>query len=151
MDGETRETGPAEGGKAERRNPHSIRFLDGEWDRIEAHADARGLTGPEFVRFAALEAMTDGDAARDRLAPLIETTFRAAHIMVTKLRSEMIDEGREDELDELIEGAREYRDRLLGRQPGRMPGYWTRWRCDLRSNRHPGGRGIASGTAAAKG
>ena len=122
MDGQTRETGPVEAGKAERRNPHSIRFLDGEWDRIEAHADARGLTGPEFVRFAALEAMTDGDAARDRLAPLIETTFRAAHIMVTKLRSEMIDEGRDDELDELIEGAREYQDRLLGREPGERSG-----------------------------
>ncbi len=116
MDGGNHETGPAEAGKAEKRNPHSIRFLDGEWDRIEAHADARGLTGPEFVRFAALAALADGRAAGHRLAPLIETTFRAAHIMVTKMRAEMLDEDREDELDELIEGAREYQDRLLGRE-----------------------------------
>ena len=117
MEGENHETEPAEAGKVERRSPHSIRFLDAEWDRIETHADQRGLTGPEFVRFAALAAMADGAAERDRLAPLIETTFRAAHIMVTKLRSEMLDEDREDELDELIADAREYQDRLLGREP----------------------------------
>ena len=122
MDSETRETEPAGAGKAERRNPHSIRFLDGEWDRIEAHADARGLTGPEFVRFAALEALADGGAAGDRLAPLIETTFRAAHILVTKMRSDMLDEDREDELEELIEGARGQQDRLLGREPAEGSG-----------------------------
>ena len=117
MDTKTRETEPVEAGKAEKRNPHSIRFLDGEWERIEAHADERGLTGPEFVRFAVLEALADGGAAGDRLAPLIETTFRAAHIMVTKLRTDMLDEGREDELDELVAGARAQQDRLLGREP----------------------------------
>ncbi|MDE0278209.1 MAG: hypothetical protein OYH76_20120 [Defluviicoccus sp.] len=113
MDSETPESEPVEAGKVEKRNPHSIRFLDGEWDRIEAHADARGLTGPEFVRFAALAALADEGAAGDRLAPLIETTFRAAHIMVTKMRTDMLDEDREDELDELIEGARALQDELL--------------------------------------
>ena len=117
MDGEHRETGPAEARKAEKRNPHSIRFLDGEWERIEAHADARGLTGPEFVRFAALAALAGGGAADGRHAPLIETTFRAAHIMVTKLRTDMLDQGRGEELDELVAGARAQQDRLLGREP----------------------------------
>ena len=86
MDSDSRETAPAEAGKTEKRNPHSIRFLDGEWERIEAHADARGLTGPEFVRFAALAALAGDGEAGDRMAPLVETTFRAAHILVTKLR-----------------------------------------------------------------
>ena len=122
MDNETRETAPAEAGKAEKRNPHSIRFLDAEWDRIEAHADARGLTGPEFVRFAALAALVEGGAAGDRLAPLIETTFRAAHILVTKMRTDMLDEDREDELEELIEGARGQQDKLLGREPAEGSG-----------------------------
>ena len=117
MDSKTRETAPVEAEKVEKRNPHSIRFLDGEWDRIEAHADARGLTGSEFVRFAVLAALADGAAMGDRLAPLIETTFRAAHIMVTKMRSDMLDGGREDELDELVAGARAQQDRLLGREP----------------------------------
>ena len=116
MDTETPQTGPAEAGKVERRNPHSIRFLDGEWDRIEAHADARGLTGPEFVRFAALAALADGGAAGDRLAPLVETTFRATHIMVTKMRTDMLDEGRGEELDALVAGARAQQDSLLGRE-----------------------------------
>jgi len=118
MDSTTPETGPDEAGKVEKRNPHSIRFLDGEWDRIEAHADARGLTGPEFVRFAVLEAIADGGAAGDRFAPLIETTFRAAHILVTKMRSDMLDEDREDELEELIEGARAQQEKLLDAPSG---------------------------------
>ena len=118
MDGKTPETGPAEAGRTEKRSPHSIRFLDAEWDRIEAHAEERGLTGPEFVRFAALAALADGRAARDRLAPLIETTFRAARILVTNLRAEMLEDGREDELNELIADARTAQDRLLNGPSG---------------------------------
>ena len=118
MDGKTIETGPAEAAKVEKRSPHSIRFHDAEWERIEAHADARGLTGPEFVRFAALAAMVDGGPVRDRLAPLIETTFRAARILVTNLRAEMLEDDREDELNELIADARAAQDRLLGGPSG---------------------------------
>ena len=113
MDSENHETGPAGAGKPEKRNPHSIRFLDAEWDRIEAHADARGLTGPEFVRSAALAALAGGHAGRNRHAPLIEMTFRAAHIMMCRMRTDMLGEGREDELDELIEDARALQDELL--------------------------------------
>ena len=111
---------PAETGRPEKRTPHSIRFLDPEWERIEAFAEKRGLTGPEFVRFAALAALADGSTAGnsgDRLAPLIERTFRAAHIMVSKLRWDMLDEGREAELDALIAGARAHQDELLGGDP----------------------------------
>ena len=120
MDEKQPETVPAEAGKPEKRNPHSIRFHDPEWERIEAAAQERGLTGPEFVRFAALAALADGPpagAAADRLAPLIELTFRAAHIMVSKLRHDMLDEGREEELDALIEGARGVQDELIGGGP----------------------------------
>ncbi|MDE0407202.1 MAG: hypothetical protein OXN81_05005 [Alphaproteobacteria bacterium] len=115
-DGQT-ETAPAEAGRAEKRNPHSIRFHDPEWERIEAFAEIRGLTGPEFVRFAVLAAVADGPAAgaaADRMAPLIERTFRAAHILVTKLRHDMLDAGREEELDELIAGARGHQDEVVG-------------------------------------
>ena len=122
MDGKTPETGPAEAGRTEKRSPHSIRFLDAEWDRIEAHAEKRGLTGPEFVRFAALAALADGGAARDRLAPLIETTFRGTRILVTNLRAGMLEDGREDELNELVSDARAAQDRLLGREAGQRSG-----------------------------
>ena len=117
MDGETPETDPAETGKVEKRRPRSIRFHDAEWERIEACAEKHSLTAAEFVRFAALSAVEAGPDAAVRLAPLIETTFRAAHIMVTKMRTDMLDEGREDELDELVAGARAQQDRLLGREP----------------------------------
>ncbi len=64
--------------------------------------------------------MADGPpagAAADRLAPLIELTFRAAHILVSKLLYDMLDEGREEELDALIAGARGVQDELIGGGP----------------------------------
>ena len=101
-----------------RRRPHSVRFLDPEWERIEAFAEARGLSGPEFVRSAALAATEDPGVAMGRLAPLIETTFRATHIMVTKMRDDMVDAGRMAELEELIQAARALQDRLLRNRSG---------------------------------
>ena len=104
-----------EAGKAETRTAHSIRFLDTEWDRIKAFAEDRGLAPPEFVRFAALAAIEDG--ARDpagRLAPLIERTFRATYMLAGRMRDEMLDAGRGEELDALIRAARELQDELTG-------------------------------------
>ena len=97
----------------EKRWPHSIRFLEPEWERIEAFAEAHGLTGPEFVRFAALAAVADGGNPVARLAPLIERTFRAAHILVSRLRDEMLEAGEQEELDALIAAARGLQDELL--------------------------------------
>ncbi|MDE0703437.1 MAG: hypothetical protein OXH59_06920 [Rhodospirillaceae bacterium] len=114
MDNETRETGPAETVKAERRTPRSIRFREAEWERIEACAEKHSMAAAEFVRFAALSAAEGGCDACKRLAPLIETTFRATHIMVTKLRGDMLDEDRGDELDELVADARALQRKLLG-------------------------------------
>ena len=120
VDEERGDAVPADGGRAEKRSPHSIRFLDLEWECIEAFAEKRGLTGPEFVRFAALAAMEAGpppSAAGDRLAPLIEMTFRATYIMATKMRDEMLDAGRKEELDELVAAARGLQDEILGGEP----------------------------------
>ena len=106
------ETDEADG--SARRRSRSVRFLDSEWDRIEAFAEARGLTASEFVRYAALDATADRGEATGRLAPLIETTFRATHILVTKMRDDMLDAGRSAEIDELVQAARALQDRLLG-------------------------------------
>ena len=125
VDEERGDAGPADGGRAEKRSPHSIRFLDPEWERIEAHAETRGLTGPEFVRFAALAAMEGGPSGAgtgDRLAPLIEMTFRATYIMATKMRDEMLDAGRKEELDELVAAARGLQDEILGGEPAQKYG-----------------------------
>ena len=106
----------AEADAGARRRPHSVRFLDPEWERIEAYAEARGFTGPEFVRFAALAAMAEPGETTGRLAPLIETTFRATHILATKMRDDMLDAGRAAEIKQLVEGARALQDKLLCRK-----------------------------------
>ena len=118
-------TAPVEAGRTEKRKPHSIRFRDPEWERIEAAAEERGLTGPEFVRFAALAAVADGPpagAAADRLAPLIERTFRYGYMIATKMRDDMLDEGREAELDALVAEARGLQDDLIGGGPEKESG-----------------------------
>lgn len=75
------------------------RFLNPEWERIEAFAENRGLTGPEYVRFATLAAMEDEAGATERLAELIRMSFRATYILATNMRNEMLGAGRE-EVDE---------------------------------------------------
>ncbi|MCY4404731.1 MAG: hypothetical protein OXC15_00065 [Rhodospirillaceae bacterium] len=120
MDGNAAESAPAETGRPEKRTPHSIRFHDPEWERIEAFAEERGLTGPEFVRFAALQAIAEDRPVADpvvRLAPLIEMTFRGTYIVATKLRDELLDAGREEELDELVAAARALQDEILAEEP----------------------------------
>ena len=117
MDSNRPDTAPDEAGRAPKRTPRTIRFLDPEWRRIEAFAYRRGLTGPEFVRFAALAAMEEAPAAPgscDRLVPLIERTFRYAHVLASAMRGRMLAAGREKELDELVVAARALQDELLG-------------------------------------
>ena len=110
----------ADAAKGEKRTPRSIRFHDPEWERIEAFAEARGVSAAGFVRFAALAAVEDGATAggvEGLLAPLVERTFRDAHVVATKMRAEMLAEGRDDELETLIGDARALQNELLGRAP----------------------------------
>lgn len=115
---------PAGAGKPEKRTPRSIRFHDPEWQRIEAFAETRGLAAAEFVRFAALAAIGEesgepGDGGRlDRLAPLIERTFRYGYMIATKMRDEMLEAGRDEELEALIDAARGLQKDLLADDPG---------------------------------
>ena len=112
MNDDQQEITQDEAGKAERRTPHTIRFLEPEWQRVEAFADRRGLTGPEFVRFATLAAMEDGTPG-GRLAPLIERTFRYAYMIATRMRDDMRGAGQDEELESLIRAARELQDEML--------------------------------------
>ena len=82
-----------------------------------AFAEAHGLTGPEFVHHAALAAVVNPGETTGRLAPLIETTCRATYILVTKMRDDMLGEGREAEIEQLVEGASALPDKLLGTRP----------------------------------
>ena len=117
MDSGNPETTPAATAKAEKRTPRTIRFHDPEWARIEAFAEERGLSAAEFVRFAALAAVGDGPpapGAADRLAPLIERTFRYGHVMATRMRGDMLAAGQGETLEALVRDARALQDELLG-------------------------------------
>ena len=103
-------------GRTEKRTPRSIRFHDLEWERIETFAEERGLAAAEFVRFAALAAIGEGapgGSESGSLDPLIERTFRYAYMMATKMRAEMLSQGRGEELEALIGDARGLQDDLL--------------------------------------
>ena len=110
-------------GKPEKRSPRSIRFHDPEWARIEAFAETHGLAAAEFVRFAALAAIGDDYGAlprvdtRDRLAPLIERTFRYSYMIATKMRDDMRDAGKDEDLKALIQAARALQIDLLADDP----------------------------------
>lgn len=100
-------------GKSATRRAHSIRFLEPEWERIEAFAEARGLTPSEFVRFATLAAIEDG-ASMGRLAPLVKTTFRATYMMMSRLSEDLLEAGENEQLDTLVADAEEVQEELLG-------------------------------------
>ncbi len=89
-----------------KRSPHTIRFLEVEWENVEVFAEARGLAPAEFVRFATLNAIADGGASVAGLAPLIQTAFRGTHILVSRLRDEMLEAGEQEVLDDMIAAAR---------------------------------------------
>ena len=111
---------PDEGTGAEKRLPRSIRFSDREWARLETVAVMRGMTAGELVRAAVLGAVGEPSATADpgrTLAPLIEQTFRYAHILATAARNRMLEEGRAEELEELIRSARRLQRELQKDQP----------------------------------
>ena len=90
------------------RKPHSIRFSDSEWNLIEQAAARHGLPPGELMRSGAMA------AAEDRLAQpppvtispahlaLIEATYRAVYVLTTTRREELLDAGRENELDDIV-------------------------------------------------
>ena len=70
----------------------------------------RGMSVTELIRATVLSALGEDPAPTDsggRLAPQVEQMFRYTHILATALQSEMLKNGRGDELEELIRSARE--------------------------------------------
>ena len=104
-DSNAHETGDAQ---SEKRWPHTIRFSEPEWERIEAFAGTRGLSASAFVRYATLAAV---EAQRDflpgKLAPLIEATYRYVYFLATCKRVEMKAAGQNKALARVIGMTRE--------------------------------------------
>lgn len=100
------------------RKNRGIRFFDPEWEAVKQAAQALDLTPAEFVRDRNLEFVRNppGDghvAIPANLTPLIERTFRYAYMLATKMRDEMIDHGKTEELDTLVSEARALQSDLL--------------------------------------
>ena len=103
---------------SEKRSPRSIRFSDREWALLETFAVRRGMTAGELVRTAMLAAVgVDSPAVAPArpLVLLIEQTFRYVYILATAMRARMLEEGRAEELEELIRSARNLQRELQKR------------------------------------
>ena len=100
------------------RKNRGIRFSDPEWEEVKQAAQTSGITPAEFVRDRILALIRNPDASGHdavpaHLAPLVERTFRYTYMLATRMRDEMTNAGDGEQLDELINEARELQDSLL--------------------------------------
>ena len=100
------------------RTPRSIRFSDSEWAKVEQTAKERGMTAAVLVRHAAMS-LAEGRLATDSttlapgIAAQIERIYRGVYLLSTLKRDEMVGQGREDELDRIMGGARDSQAAIL--------------------------------------
>jgi len=93
--------------RVQRRHPHSIRFTEAEWARIQEAADKHGLSPAEVVRARSL-GLPDKAFQADMpawLSPghvtLVEATYRAVHLLAAMATQSMPYE----EVDGLVSAA----------------------------------------------
>ena len=100
------------------RRSRTIRFSDSEWKQVETAAKKRAMTSAEFIRGAAIS-LSGRDPAPDyaQLTPeivaLIESTYRYAFIVATLKRDELVRDGRGQEVENVINLARNAHTRIL--------------------------------------
>ena len=100
------------------RTPMGIRFSDSEWDRAKIAAAEQGVPVAEFVRNAVLALASNDSEPVSATIPsgiveLIKHTYRSTYILSTLKRDEMIRDGRDDQLDNTIQAARNAQSILL--------------------------------------
>ena len=94
------------------RRPHSIRFSDPEWNLIGRAAMRHGIPAGELVRAGALALAEDrlGASPPATVTPghlaLIETVWRMVYVLATLNRDRMLEDGRGEELDDIVVAAR---------------------------------------------
>ena len=108
---------------AEMRAPRTIRFSDSEWKRIDKLAVGQGISSADLVRQTMI-AMTGGklpawfdaasaeifgqsDSISPELVERIRHIDRGVFILATLKRNEMLREGRREELDEIVQEAKQ--------------------------------------------
>lgn len=110
--------GPSSPVRGARRTKRNIRFSDPEWKMIEGAAEKRGITPSELVRNAALGTINDtsqdgADGFSPELVEIIKRTHRGVYILSTLKRDEMVRTGHGEEMDRLVDEAREAQAALL--------------------------------------
>ncbi len=119
-DGDRKATGADDQEKrADTRRSKTIRFSDPEWELAERAATERGIPAAEFVRNAAIDVAEGRIAALD--AEMVETIrriYRSTYIVTTLKRDEMFREGREEEMKQMVEAARESQTSLAATASG---------------------------------
>jgi len=103
---------------SERRVPRSIRFSDSEWKLIEEEARERGMAASELVRHVSVGFVTgkfttapsgNFQSVFPIMADQIERIYNGVYLIATLKRDEMLREGRQDELDKIVERAQKSR------------------------------------------
>ena len=114
----------AAGDRGAARRTRGIRFSESEWREVREAAERKGVPAAEFVRTAVLGAARGGNDAPDlaALAPLIERTFRYAWMLATLRRDEMAAAGRGEEVERLVERAKDFQRDLQDGGTGSGPG-----------------------------
>ena len=109
--------------RSEARRPRSIRFADSEWNLIEQAALRHGVPAGELVRAGAITLAEDrlGESSAATLSPghltLIEDIYRFVYVMATLERERLLDSGRGDEVEALIDAARKTMSQTMEEGP----------------------------------
>ena len=126
MSDERRNDAPDGEAAAERpedaRRNRTIRFSDSEWEEVRRAAMLHDMPPTEFVRETILALARKPESAvagavAPSLAPLVERMFRYTWFLATEKRDAMVREGREEEVDALVEEARALHVKLRQSSP----------------------------------
>ena len=101
-----------------RRIRRNIRFSNPEWKLVEEAAERRGITPSELVRNAAMSivdsvSQADTNGLSPGLVEIIKRTHRGVYILSTLKRDEMARTERGEEMNRIVEEAREAQAELL--------------------------------------
>ena len=106
------------------RRSRTIRFSDSEWQLVEDAALRQGLPASQLVRSVTLAAAEErldrpaGAALTPGHLALIEDIYRLVYVMATLRREEMLDAGRQEDLDGLVAEARKTMAEAMREAPG---------------------------------
>ena len=100
---------PGQGGA---RTTRGIRFSDSEWEEVKKAAEERDVPAGKIVRDTVLDLARGRTGTKSGALPaghaaLLERVYRGVYILSTLKREEMLRQGRGQELDEIVQAARD--------------------------------------------